>query len=286
MNETPRAFSAAKTSLLGDRERNQDRCLVLADGETVLLGVADGLGGHPRGEVAAQLLIDVAETLFRHTPKPFYDPQHFMLQCIGKAHHAILRFGARQHPPVAPRTTAVLALVQDGIAHWSHVGDSRLYLIRGGEVLVQTRDHSQVRFVRQSADHPPRARISLTRCLGGTQQPPTTTCGPSTPLRAGDTLLLCSDGLWSQVPVEMLVTAFDPSTQALGPGLEALAHHASAAGNSDNVTAVALRWLRESTVNADESGLQDSPPDPQLDQAIEHLNTMLERSSKPSTEEK
>ena len=95
MNDQIRYFDAAKASLDGSRRCNQDRCLVLQDGDTVLLALADGLGGHPRGEVAAQLLVDVCETRFRNTSKPLFDPEHFMLQCIGKAHRSILRFGRR-----------------------------------------------------------------------------------------------------------------------------------------------------------------------------------------------
>jgi serine/threonine protein phosphatase PrpC len=283
MNTQPRPFAAAKASVPGSRRCNQDRCLVLADGDAILLGLADGLGGHPRGEVAAQLLVDVCETLFRHIPKPIFDPQHFLLQCIGKAHHAILRFGQRQQPPVAPRTTAVVAVVQGGTAHWAHVGDSRLYLIRDRQVLNQTRDHSQVRFVRQSADEAPRARASLTRCLGGMPQPPTTTCGPPTPLRAGDTLVLCSDGLWNQLPGQALIDALAGDAAEIDRHLQALVEQAATTPNSDNVTAAALRWLAETAVNTDEAGLLEPPPDPQLDRAIEHLHTMLKKSGQQDT---
>ena len=280
MSNPVRPFEAAKVSILGERPVNQDRCLVLAAGDTVLLGLADGLGGHPRGEVAAQLLVDVCETLFRHAPKPIYDPQHFMLQCIGKAHHAILQYGRRQEPPLAPRTTAVLAIVQAGTAYWAHVGDSRLYLIRDGRALAHTRDHSQVRFVRQSAAEPPRARPSLTRCLGGMPQPPTTTCGAPTPLHPGDTLVLCSDGLWNQLPAAALTGAFDGAA-AVEAGLRSLADRAAAMPNSDNVTAVALRWLAPSTANADEADLLGPSPDPKLGRATEPLHTMLEKARQP-----
>ena len=70
MNEPDRPFEAAKASLIGNRGCNQDRCMLLSDGETVLLGLADGLGGHPRGEVAAQIVVDVCESLFRRAPRP------------------------------------------------------------------------------------------------------------------------------------------------------------------------------------------------------------------------
>ena len=138
-----KAFEAAKGSLTGDRATNQDRCLFLSSGETALLCLADGLGGHPRGEVAAQLLLDATEAVFRQSEKPLTDPERFMLRCIGKAHQAILRFGRRQSPPIAPRTTAVIAVVQGGFAYWCHVGDSRLYLIRNGRVVVQTHQKDQ-----------------------------------------------------------------------------------------------------------------------------------------------
>lgn len=280
MNVQERRFEAAKASLTGDRKCNQDRCLVLCGGETVLLGLADGLGGHPRGEVAAQLLIDVCESLFRRARKPLIDPERFMLQCIGKAHQAIIRFGRRQAPPVAPRTTAVLAVIQDGTAFWAHVGDSRLYLIRMGKVHHQTRDHAQTRFVRQSASEPSRPRSSLTRCLGGLERPPTTTCGAPTRLQQHDTIVLCSDGLWGQVSIGALAAAFDDTRSTIDGKLDSLVKAAATRPNSDNVTAVALRWLADTAASADQAA---SPQDPQLDQAIQHLKSMLAktRNSQP-----
>ncbi len=258
MSRPARPFQAARATAKGDRPSNQDRCLFLGDGDCNLLGVADGLGGHPRGEVAAQLLIDVCETLFRRAEKPLHHPEQFMLQCIGQAHRAILNFGRRQAPPIAPRTTAVLAVVQAGLIHWVHVGDSRLYLIRDGKVVSQTRDHAQIRFVRQSAHELSRPQSSLTRCLGGMLHPPTTTCGPETRLQGHDLVVLCSDGLWQQLSSADLAQALQNPDQALDVGLAALVKRAAAAPNSDNVTAVALRWL------ATHSDLPTQRPDEQL----------------------
>jgi len=276
MNAEQRPFEVTKASLIGDRQCNQDRSLVLSSRETVLLGLADGLGGHPRGEVAAQLLIDVCETLFRRAPKPLVDPEHFMLQCIGKAHQTIIRFGRRQKPPIAPRTTAVLAVIQAGTAYWVHVGDSRLYLLRTGKVHRQTRDHAQVRFVRQSAGEASRPRSSLTRCLGGLEQPPTTTCGSPVRLQQYDTVLLCSDGLWGQVSTGALTAAFSGNRLAIESELESLLKTAAERPNSDNVTAVALRWLAAAAISTDQT---TASQDPQLDQAIQHLKNMLEKTS-------
>lgn len=276
-DDIDKTFVAAKGSLRGDRPENQDRCLFLSSAETTLLCLADGLGGHPRGEVAAQLLMDVTETFFRQADKPLADPENFMLQCVGKAHQSILRFGRRQAPPIAPRTTAVLAVVQDGVAYWAHVGDSRLYLIRNGLVTSQTRDHAQVCYVRHSGGAASRPRASLTRCLGGQPQPPTTTCSIPTRLQHGDVLLLCSDGLWGQVSQQALVNAFDVSTNDIDQRLRTLLDLAAAAPNSDNVSAVVLRWLGQDTAGAPgatPSGADDSD----LDQAIEQLESMLEQA--------
>ena len=274
MSEPDRPFEAAKASLIGSRSCNQDRCLVLGDGETILLGLADGLGGHPRGEVAAQIVVDVCESLFRRAPRPLPDPEHFMLQCIGKAHHAIIRFGRRQTPPIAPRTTAVLAVIQSGMAYWVHVGDSRLYLIRRGRIHRQTRDHAQIRFVRQSARESSRPRASLTRCLGGLVAPPTTTCSSPTLLQRHDTIVLCSDGLWGQVASRTLATAFEDRQPQIADSLQSLVETAATRSNSDNVTAIALRWLAEAPMSEDGT----TTDDPQLDQAIRHLKSMLEKT--------
>jgi serine/threonine protein phosphatase PrpC len=271
-----RPLEAARATVRGSREINQDRCLFLSSPDTTVLCVADGLGGHPRGEVAAQLMIDVVEARFRQCSAPLTDPDRFMLQCIGKAHDSILRFGRRQQPAIAPRTTSVIAVIQHGTAYWAHVGDSRLYLVRDGEVKAQTRDHSQVRFVRQSAEETPRACASLTRCLGGLPQPPTTTCGVPIPLQMDDGLLLCTDGLWNQVAQRDLVAIFDPE-QALAKGLDRITRRAADKPGSDNVTAVALRWLRD---EAPQSGLGPNrdAADPALERAIEHLEQVLGKS--------
>lgn len=267
-------FDTARISLPGDRKSNQDRVLLLTQNGTTLLCVADGLGGHPRGEVAAQLVADVSEKLFRAEPKPLRDPEQFMMRCIHKAHDAIVAFGDRQQPPISPRTTVVMALVQFGTAHWVHAGDSRLYLIRDGHVLAQTLDHSQVHYIRPTTGAEAKMRSSITRCLGGLDQPPTITAGPPTDLQPGDALLLCSDGLWGQLPQEALVQALSPDTQ-LGPAVAGLAQEAArqAYPRSDNVTAVALRWRGVGSEVADK--VPPSQPDDHLDNAVRHLRNVL-----------
>jgi serine/threonine protein phosphatase PrpC len=241
MTDTDPAFEVAKQSLIGSRRHNQDRCQVLRSNDTLLLCLADGLGGHPRGDAAAQLLIDVAEHLFRTHEKPLQDPVRFMLRVVGKAHRSILRFGRRQRPPIEPRTTAVLAIVQDDTLYWAHVGDSRLYLVRNGRLLARTQDHTVIVTVPDKVGPAPQ-RTSLTRCLGGLEPPPTTTCAPPMALQRGDIVLLCTDGLWSQIPGSNLIAAFRDAQTSVAEQLQQISAIAQRDAHSDNVTAIALRW--------------------------------------------
>lgn len=243
MNQIAMPFDVAKQSLTGDRHQNQDRCQVLVAQAAVMLSLADGLGGHPRGEVAAQLLVDVAEHMFRAAPKPLDDPTRLMLRIMSKSHRSILDFGKRQDPQIAPRTTAVLGVVQQGHLYSAHVGDSRFYLIRDRRIYARSQDHSIALQPVGDGIGRKRGRVSLTRCLGGVREtPPVTTCSPPIPLQIGDVILICSDGLWGQVQPEQLVAAFAHKDTPVTEQLEALTQLAASGVRSDNVSAIAMRW--------------------------------------------
>lgn len=232
----------ARVSLLGDRKINQDRCLALQAGDDILLALGDGLGGHPRGEVAAQLFMDTCEHLFREESHPLASPHALMNVCLEKAHAAIVRFGMTQEPPIAPRTTGVVCVVQQDTAWWSHVGDSRLYLFRQGKVVARTRDHIQRREKRGTT------RVTITRCLGGLNLPPDIAEAGPTRLQPGDILLLCSDGFWTGHQPEDLARQLDYAPR-LADALPELAEAACRAAHprGDNTTAVALRWQPHTT---------------------------------------
>lgn len=240
----------ARISLQGDRRLNQDRSLILRKDEDILLVLGDGLGGHPRGEVAAQLLVDTCEHLFRNSDHPVADPLELLGQCLERAHAAIVRFGNSQQPVIAPRTTGVVCLVQNGQAWWRHVGDSRLYLYRDSRLLEQTRDHTRQRPASSSGE----PRIAITRCLGGVKPPPDLTeHGPVT-LLPGDTLLLCSDGFWGQHEHEALGRRLYQPGELSG-NLATLADEAcrNAHPRSDNTSVAALRWQPQATADTDVS---------------------------------
>jgi serine/threonine protein phosphatase PrpC len=232
-------YLALWLSLVGDRPDNQDRCTVLKYGDTIVLALADGLGGHPRGEVAAQMFVDICESRLQRAELPLPDPLAFIDACMRHANDAAIAYGERQRPRICPRSTAVICVLQHGAAWWGHIGDSRLYFMRHGEVLVRTRDHSRTQAARQ-ADGGIASGTGITRCLGGYDQPPAVSMGTPTALQAGDTLLLCSDGLWGQLPHDELLHLFTGAD--LRAGLLAAVERAAGHPHSDNITAVALRW--------------------------------------------
>ncbi len=240
---------SAWTNRLGNRSDNQDRCLVLERPGETLLVVADGMGGHARGDLAAQTAIDSLRRSFLSSQAPIGQPRAFLQQALHHAHLDIIDTGNAQRPPLSPRTTCVVCLVGDAHAWWAHLGDSRLYLIRDGRIRRRTRDHTPVEEMvhnglldeAQIARHP--LRNSVSRCLGGEMEWPKASFDDA-PLRAGDSLLLCSDGLWSALDESRLCDLpRDPATFAAR--LNQLADEADVASypHSDNISLVGLRWL-------------------------------------------
>jgi len=273
----------ASSSLIGDRKINQDRCIRMDDGNTILLGLGDGMGGHPRGETAAQVLIETCQNYFNRTPHPILNPSSFLTRLLHKAHENIVAFGYEQQPAIDPRTTAVACLVQKNVAHWAHAGDSRLYLLRERRVLAKTIDHSYVERLkqqgvitaRQQKNHPQRNYV--TRCLGGALVSPDITLGKHK-LEAGDILLLCSDGFWGSInEAEMLTALFGrlPLSEAVQTLAEQAAHNAFP--DSDNITLIALRMrpLDEETSGTPQHNTQERAEESNLAQAIADLQNAI-----------
>jgi serine/threonine protein phosphatase PrpC len=291
-------FNLGKATLQGNRGTNQDRCFSVAADSCLLLGLADGMGGHPKGEKAAQILLETCERFFKETPKPVFHPEEFLTRMLQKAHENITTFGYEQIPPIDPRTTAVVVLIQKETSYWAHVGDSRIYLFRNNALVTRTLDHSYVEHLRQqglisgkkSEKHPQRNYV--TRCLGGGITSPQITLSQPHPLQQGDVLLLCSDGLWSQTPEDTLADSLEqPSLQEAVSSLVEKAER-TAAGESDNVTAIAMRWLshtgktgRKNSATPEEMEKTDAPEET-LNQAIEDLKQAIEAFETQTDQEK
>jgi PPM family protein phosphatase len=243
-------FTIYQESRPGKRQNNEDRIAHCYSREALLMVVADGMGGHFYGEVAAQIAVQtLTETFQREADPQILDPFLFLQRAMERAHHAIFDFAIQHNLSDSPRTTCVACVVQDNIAYWAHAGDSRLYLIRAGKVFFCTRDHSRVQLLMdqgiinqaQAARHPERNKVYS--CLGGPQIPEIE-FSRKTPLEAGDVLALCTDGVWGPLPKESLATMLNSTP--LSEAVPALLDQAELRGGSraDNLSMLAVHWER------------------------------------------
>ncbi|MGH8251013.1 MAG: PP2C family protein-serine/threonine phosphatase [Steroidobacteraceae bacterium] len=240
----------AEVSLTGDREDNQDRAAVAAGDGAALLVVMDGMGGHAYGARAAETGCKVMLDMFRAAPKPLFDPLGFLHLALGRAHTAVVALGSKLAVDLRPRATCAVCLVQRREAFWAHVGDSRVYHLRGGSVKSRTRDHSHVeQLLREGSiredevpGHPMRNFVEC--CLGGEAALPEMTLSRRQPLSDGDVLLVCTDGIWSNLKDSDIAGFWRTGNGGCGPALEALAERAVAAStpHSDNASAASLVW--------------------------------------------
>ncbi len=242
-------FSIYQSSHQGGRKYNQDCVAHAYTSEALLLILADGMGGHSHGELAAQITIKTYMQAFSDeaTPK-IRDPAEFLARVMHKAHSNIVQFALDQRLLGSPGTTCVAALIQDGRVCWGHAGDSRVYLLRNKKVAAVTHDHSVVQqwadmgFIteEQMKTHPDRHRI--TNCLGGEGELFYVESAPPTDLQQGDVMLLCSDGLWGPLTPEEICTALmvKPLPEALENLMEVSLYREGL--HADNTTAVVARW--------------------------------------------
>ena len=237
-------FSVFQISRKGGREKNEDRMGYCYTNSSGLFLLADGMGGHPAGEVAAQLALQTISALYQKEAQPeLPDVRAFFSAAITAAHRQILRYAHEQNLADTPRTTLVVAVVQNSVAYWAHCGDSRLYFVREGELLVRTRDHSYLEH-RGDGHRPltdPVNRNVLYTCLGSPTSPVVDMAGP-VPLQQGDRIMLCSDGLWGNL--EDIDIVYHLGQKAVADSAPELVELALLKGgpHSDNVTLVSMEW--------------------------------------------
>ena len=241
-------FTIYQESRAGKRANNEDRLAHCYSRDALLMVVADGMGGHYYGEIAAQIAVQTLIESFQREAKPeIIDTFLFLQKAMSNAHSAILDFTDAHKLNDSPRTTCVACIIQDNIAYWAHAGDSRLYLMRNGKVMTHTRDHSRVQLLMdqgiineaQAALHPERNKVYS--CLGG-RQTPEIEFSRKTPLEAGDVLALCTDGVWGVLSGEMMAVALKNAN--LMQAVPTLLGQAEIRGgpNADNLSIIAVRW--------------------------------------------
>ena len=236
-------FSVFQVSRKGGREKNEDRMGYCYTRESGLFVLADGMGGHPEGEVAAQLALQTISALYQKEARPVLaDPAEFLSNALMAAHHQIIRYASEKGMLDTPRTTLVAAILQGAGATWVHCGDSRLYVVRDGELLTRTRDHSYLE--QQNAGIVKLERINrniLFTCLGSPTKPVFDVTSPVV-LQQGDKIMLCSDGLWGSLSDDEIVRHL--ANKGVSDAVPDLVESALRAGgeHSDNVTVLAMEW--------------------------------------------
>ena len=283
-------FSIYQESKKGARKSNQDRMGYCFTREALLMIIADGMGGHLQGDMAAQIAVQTVGALFQQQATPMLkSPQRFLEASLLDAHQQILLYRTANKLSESPRTTIVACVIQNGAAYWAHVGDSRLYWIRTGEIIAQTRDHSKIQSMitqglASPADidsHPDRNK--LFNCLGSPELP-TVELSRKMTLQPGDSLFLCTDGLWSAVSDQAIASTFaDNTVMRAVPDLIYLAL-LEAGGEADNVTGIAMSW-EGADLEEDQSISTISMPLGAITTTINHLRpSQLELQNSPMTD--
>jgi serine/threonine protein phosphatase PrpC len=294
-------FTIYQESRPGGRKNNEDRVAHCYSRNALLMVVADGMGGHLHGEIAAQITAQTLIHAFQRAAQPdLVDPFLFLHQQVQNAHEAIIEFARRHGLPDAPRTTLLACVVQHNMAYWVHAGDSRLYLIRRNRIASQTRDHSRVRYLvdeglitqEQALHHPDRNKVYS--CLGGPVAPEVE-FSRKTPLEVNDVLVLCTDGVWGSVTNESLIqTMMQTDLMREAPRfLETLEEQNGETG--DNLSMIVMRWEAEETedpgsiltqtmatdeVNTRLTKLEDGKDftDEEIEEAIREIQTAIEKN--------
>ena len=298
-------FSVYQVSRKGGREKNEDRMGYCYTRDAGLFALADGMGGHPEGEVASQLALQTLAAMFQRDAKTtLAEPARFLHSAILAGHHQLLHYAAQRRMLDTPRTTIVACLLQGNVAYWAHCGDSRLYLLRDEKLMARTRDHSYSEMhqaLRPIAPLPSHVnRNVLFTCLGSPGKPVIDTAGPIV-MQAGDRLLLCSDGLWGTVDDAMIVDQI--GKRPISDAVPELVEQALRNGGPkcDNVSVLALEWESAetsvsppsgstrnlgkeafaSTIQASSRGKEasDELDDAEIERSIREINDAIRRSA-------
>jgi protein phosphatase len=230
------------------RGANQDSFAVLSG--LNLFMVADGMGGHSSGEVASLLAVHTVGDFFADPDMaPATSPEEAearLVASIKLANWRILRAAREDRAKLGMGTTFAGVLVQGSSVCIAHVGDSRVYRLRGGELKRLTRDHAALREVPLQRDLAAAAagfrslRHVLTRALG--LQERVEVDARIEAAKSDDLVLLCSDGLASVVSDEEILDILETEAP-LDTTAQALIERANEYGGPDNVTCVLIRWI-------------------------------------------
>jgi protein phosphatase len=240
------------------REVNEDCIRVIRPTERselarrgILIVVADGMGGHNAGEIASRLAVEVVTQRYAEDGK---NAGRSLSRAIEQANRVIVEAAAKDARYKGMGTTCTALLLKEGVAYCSHVGDSRLYLVRSNDIFLMTEDHSAVQdlvkqgtITQEEARHHPEKNVII-RALGGRPEVDVASWAKPLSVRPGDTFLLCSDGLYDLVEDEELRDALRGALPQLA--CERLVELARQRGGPDNIT-VGVVAVSDSTPGPD-----------------------------------
>ena len=211
--------------------------MLLANKGTLLI-VADGMGGHASGEVASGMAVELVSRLYYQRQG---DSQSVLKESVEEANRLIYAASLKDEKLNGMGTTCTALVLQQGVAFSAHVGDSRIYMRRGGQVYLMTEDHSAVMemvkhgiITMEEARHHADKNVIL-RALGTSPEVEAAVWEKPLPIQIGDQFLLCSDGLYDLVEDEEIGQAL---ANATGPheACEQLIALAKQRGGHDNIT--------------------------------------------------
>jgi len=227
------AHTTWRTDTGRQRRGNEDSAFARAP----LFVIADGMGGARAGEVASQMAVEAFQNEFPEQGTP----EERLADVAQVANRRIYEISRSEHERAGMGTTLTAVYVDEGRLAVAHVGDSRAYLFRDGELGLLTQDHTLVGELvkrgklteEQAAEHPQRSII--TRALGIDAEVEVDTWSYNA--RAGDTVLLCSDGLTSMISEEQIIAVLSTESD-LATAADRLIDEANEAGGRDNITVI------------------------------------------------
>lgn len=245
----PIAVDACAAQHQGDRKEQQDRVTILPHPRrkgVALAVVADGMGGHTGGALAAEQVIHTSRSNFEHF-SPVDESARWLIENSMREAHTMIK-ASRFMNEKDPHSTAVMLLLQPERVTWGHCGDSRLYRFRGNKLLGRTVDHSFVEHLvavgkitpEQALTHP--NRNVLMTSLGG-QDEPRFDFADTSDLKPGDSFMLCSDGIWAYFDeTELAALLSGNSARTACEKIIDLARQ-RARGSGDNLSLAVIRLL-------------------------------------------
>ncbi len=232
----------------GGRNHNDDYCGYIKSKSGLFLALADGLGGYTGGQTASRIAVAAALSIAAHSAEN-ENPEHIVARAMAAAHESVIQ-GQQAQPEISHMRTTMttLSISSNGSANYAHVGDSRIYIFRDGDIYRQTLDHSVPQLLVSSGKMKKdkiRSSINRNQLLHslGDKKDNEVEYGADVSLKPGDAILMCSDGFWQYVYEGDILASLKwaPSAKRWVLRMESILQDATVKKNdNDNYSALAV----------------------------------------------